>query len=64
MFAQPFYIVDSFLYNNVIIAWANDKAMKGLLAWIVDNIVASSIMGSNCNSSFSMLYGLNECKEF
>jgi hypothetical protein len=32
MFAQPFYIVDSFLYNNAIIAWTNEKAMKGLLA--------------------------------
>jgi hypothetical protein len=32
MFAQPFYIVDSFPYNDAIIAWTNEKARKGLLA--------------------------------
>jgi hypothetical protein len=32
MFAQPFYMVDSFPYNDAIIAWTNKKAMRGLLA--------------------------------
>ncbi len=32
MFGQPFYTVDSFPYNNAIIAWTNEKARRGLLA--------------------------------
>jgi hypothetical protein len=32
MFTQPFYIVDSFPYNDAIIAWTNEKAKKSLLA--------------------------------
>jgi hypothetical protein len=26
MFAQPFYIIDYFPYNDAIIAWTNEKA--------------------------------------
>jgi hypothetical protein len=25
MFAQPFYIVDIFIYDDVIITWTNEK---------------------------------------
>jgi hypothetical protein len=32
MFAQPFYIVDTFPYDDVIIGWTNEKKRKGLLA--------------------------------
>jgi hypothetical protein len=32
MFAQPFYTIDSFPYNDAIIDWTNEKARIGLLA--------------------------------
>jgi hypothetical protein len=32
MFAQPFYMVDSFPYNDAIIARTNEEARSGLLA--------------------------------
>ncbi len=32
MFALPFYTIDSFPYNDVIIAWTNEKAWRGVLA--------------------------------
>jgi hypothetical protein len=32
MFAQPFYMVDSFPFNDAIIAWTNEEARSGLLA--------------------------------
>jgi hypothetical protein len=31
MFAQPFYNVDSFPYNDAITTWTNEKARRGLL---------------------------------
>jgi len=31
MFAQPFYDVDSFHYNDAITTWTNEKARRGLL---------------------------------
>jgi hypothetical protein len=32
MFAQPFYIVDTFPYDDVITALTNEKETRGLLA--------------------------------
>ncbi len=36
MFAQLFYDVDIFLYDNAITTWIEDEAKRGLLASIVD----------------------------
>jgi len=36
MFAQFFYDVDIFLYDNAITTWFEDEAKRGLLASIVD----------------------------
>jgi hypothetical protein len=32
MFAQPFYTIDMFAYDDTIIAWTNEKERRGLLA--------------------------------
>jgi hypothetical protein len=33
MFAQPFYIVNTYFNDDVTITWINEKARKGLLDW-------------------------------
>ncbi len=33
MFAQPFYTIDTFPYDDAIMAWIDEKEKKGLLAW-------------------------------
>jgi len=30
-FAQPFYTIDTFPYDNVITSWTNEKTRKGVL---------------------------------
>jgi hypothetical protein len=32
IFAQLFYIVDTLFYDDAIIAWIDEKAIRGLLA--------------------------------
>ncbi len=32
MFAQPFYTVDTFPYDDAITTWTEEKASRGLLA--------------------------------
>jgi hypothetical protein len=32
MYAQPFYIVDTFPYHDAITTWTKEKTRKGLLA--------------------------------
>jgi hypothetical protein len=32
MFAQPFYTIDTFPYDDAIMAWIDEKEKKGLLA--------------------------------
>jgi hypothetical protein len=32
IFAQPFYMIDIFPYDDVTIAWTNEKERMGLLA--------------------------------
>jgi hypothetical protein len=33
VYLQPFYIMDSFPYDNAIMAWIEEKTWKGLLVW-------------------------------
>jgi hypothetical protein len=32
MFAQPFYIINAFAYDDAIITWIEEKTRRGLLA--------------------------------
>jgi hypothetical protein len=33
-FAQPFYTIDTFPYDNAITSWTNEKIRKGVLALV------------------------------
>jgi len=33
-FAQPFYTIDTFPYDNAITSWTNEKTRKGVLALV------------------------------
>ncbi len=35
MFTQPFYIINTFPYDDAIITWPEEKTRRGLLAWCV-----------------------------
>lgn len=62
MFAQPFYIVDTFFYDDVIITWINEKR-KGLLNWCNMALMARwskqplvSMMLTNLNFGYTFLH--------
>jgi len=49
MFAQPFYTVDMFPYDDAIMAWTNEKERRGLLAWcFLENNLGFSMMLTSC----------------
>jgi hypothetical protein len=52
MFAQPFYMVDSFPCNDAIITWTNEEARSGPLAWIVKSVVTSSMLALELSFGF------------
>jgi hypothetical protein len=45
MFAQPFYTVDTFPYDDAITTWTEEKASRGLLAWcVLDSMLLSKFL--------------------
>jgi hypothetical protein len=58
MFTQFFYIVDTFLYNDAIIAWIEEKTKRSLLTWCI--LVSMPLGKSLLPSSHLIFFGMIE----